>query len=213
MGYNLYLGYHPQSDGSFTFGPSLDLLSILDDKQRDDTGTQLALGFVAADPRRAGFLILRRLGYFFNLEWRAFIYFYGNGLFGGLAPAALIGILVLLGAPLMVLTASAAFGAAALRRTPQTVLLLLLVVTYLTPHILILSEERFHLTLIPIAAILAAAAWLRAGSAPRVLSSRTWPAILAVVLLAVNWFFQVVGGLPVLTRLLGPGGSQLHLPY
>jgi len=28
MGYNLYLGYHPQGNGSFVFGPSLDLLPI-----------------------------------------------------------------------------------------------------------------------------------------------------------------------------------------
>ncbi len=35
MGYNLYLGYHPRGNGSFVFGPSLDLLTILDDAQRD----------------------------------------------------------------------------------------------------------------------------------------------------------------------------------
>ncbi len=46
MGYNLYLGYHPQGNGSFVFGPSLDLLPILDDAERDKVGTQQAIEFI-----------------------------------------------------------------------------------------------------------------------------------------------------------------------
>ena len=48
MGYNLYLGYHPKGNGSFVFGPSLDLLTILDDAERDKIGTQKAIEFIRA---------------------------------------------------------------------------------------------------------------------------------------------------------------------
>ena len=49
MGYNLYVGYYPDGNGSFLFGPSLDLVPILDDAVRDQIGTQKALGFIRAD--------------------------------------------------------------------------------------------------------------------------------------------------------------------
>jgi hypothetical protein len=68
MGYNLYLGYYPQGNGSFMFGPSLDLLSILDDAQRDRVGTQKAVEFIRAQPERFIPLAVNRLGFFFGLE-------------------------------------------------------------------------------------------------------------------------------------------------
>ncbi len=40
LGYNLYLGYHPQGTGTLQYGISLDLLPTLDDRERD-----LAFGF------------------------------------------------------------------------------------------------------------------------------------------------------------------------
>ncbi|HEX9839942.1 MAG TPA: hypothetical protein VGA72_11370, partial [Anaerolineales bacterium] len=66
MGYNLYLGYHPQGNGSFVFGPSLDLLTILDDAERDRIGTQKAIEFIIAQPERFIPLAINRLGFFFG---------------------------------------------------------------------------------------------------------------------------------------------------
>ena len=86
LGYNLYLGYHPQGNGSFVFGPSLDLLSILDDAQRDKIGTQKALEFIQAQPERFIPLAINRLGFFFGLEKRVLLYFYSNNLFGYMPP-------------------------------------------------------------------------------------------------------------------------------
>src|SRR5258708_40056587 len=82
LGYNLYVGYHPQSTGTFAYGPSLDLLTIADDAERERVGTQKALEFIRADPGRFWYLALRRLGYFFGLERRALAYFYSNNFFG-----------------------------------------------------------------------------------------------------------------------------------
>lgn len=214
MGYNLYVGYHPQSTGTFTFGPSLDLLSVLDDKQRDEIGTQQAIGFIRADPGRFPYLAIRRLGYFFNLELRAFTYFYTNNFLGYIPLAALTFLLLLLALPFVVVSLSAAFGSALLARGPAAVLLMLLFVGYLLPHVFILSEERFHLTLIPFLAILAAGFW--AGGPPKLLipgRALIGVSVLIAVLLLLNWGLEIARDWPSILRMLGPQGNQLYLPY
>jgi hypothetical protein len=213
MGYNLYLGYHPSSTGTFAFGPSLDLLSILDDQEREQVAIERAQEFMRADPGRLPYLALRRLGHFFDFEWRAFTYFYSNGFLGQLAPGSVVMALGLLSLPFALLASSAVFGAAALRRKPESTLLLLLLGAYLIPHVLILSEERFHLVLVPFLAILAAAAW--AGSRPNRSMGENhaaWSKWLAFLLL-LNWGAQVGRSWLTLARLIGEGGSSLHLPY
>lgn len=210
MGYNLYVGYHPQSTGTFAFGPSLDLLSIVDDQARDQIGTQRALDFVREDPLRFPYLAVRRLGYFFNLELRAFTYFYVNDFLGSLSPAVLILILSMLAIPFVVVGLMAAFGACALPGRPATVLMGLLFGGYLLPHVLILSEERFHLTLIPFFAICAANASLNRTRFRR-------PALLCAIaiglLLVCNWSLELVRDGHTLSQLLGVHGNQLYLPY
>jgi hypothetical protein len=214
MGYNLYVGYHPQSTGSFTFGPSLDLLSILDDQQRDEIGTRKAIEFIRQDPGRFPYLAARRLGYFFNLELRAFTYFYVNNFLGYLPPPLLILTLLLLALPFIVVSLSAAMGWPLLPRRPETLLLLLLFVGYLLPHVLILSEERFHLTLIPFFAILAALFWKCGLPAVR---SRgpliLFSSILIAVLLLANWGFELSRDGHTILAMLGPGGNHIYLPY
>ncbi len=214
LGYNLYVGYSPQSSGTFTFGPSLDLMSILDDKSRDEIGTQKAIQFIEQDPARFPVLAVNRLGYFFNVEWRAFTYFYVNDFLGYIPPPLLILILVILGLPFIVVALSGAFGAAQLTWNPQTILLALLFVGYLLPHVFILSEERFHLALIPFFAVAASVFWTNGFAAfklrPRIL---LWVALAVVLLLALNWSIEIYRDWPVISQMLGPNGNQLYLPY
>ena len=214
IGYQLYVGYHPQSSGTFVFGPSLDLLSILDDKSRDEIGTRMAVEFIRQDPARFPYLMLRRLGYFFGLELRAFTYFYVNDFLGRIPPGLLALILAILTLPFVCVSLSAAFGAGWLRPRPQTALLILLCLAYLFPHVLIISEDRFHLTLVPFFAICAANFWTRGISA---LKSLGRPALLVssflALCLAANWAFELVRDWPVLAAMLGPNGNQLYLPY
>jgi hypothetical protein len=212
MGYNLYLGYHPDSTGTFTFGPSLDLLSILDDREREQAGIAGALEFIREDPGRFPYLALRRLGHFFDLEWRAVTYFYSNGLVGHIPLLGLVIILLLFSIPFMWMAASAALGVATLSSGPSTSLLALLVGAYLLPHVLILSEERFHLLLIPYMAVLAAAAWT-AGVRELTRQPSIWTALTAVGMLLANWSAQLVRFWPTLAAFLGPGGHRLYLPY
>ena len=214
MGYNLYVGYYPSSTGTFTFGPSLDLLSILDDQVRDELGTRRALEFISQDPARFPYLAVRRLGYFFNMELRAFTYFYVNNFFGSITDPLLILILLLLAVPFVFVTLSATFGAISMPLTPQTILFALLLIGYLVPHIFILSEERFHLTLIPYLGICASNFWVKGFNLLK--KQRTLLLVIAgfvALFLIINWGFELIGEGPILAQILGPNGNQLYLPY
>jgi hypothetical protein len=214
MGYNLYVGYHPESSGTFTFGPSLDLLSILDDTARDEVGTQRALAFIRQDPGRVPYLALRRMGYFFSLELRAFTYFYANDFLGFVPPPWLALVLLILALPFVIVALSAAGGAAMLPWRPQTVLLALLVAGYLPPHVLILSEERFHLALLPFFAICAANYWT--GGLKALKARGPWALIISgliAFLLLTNWGFELGRDWNMILQLLGPTGNHLYLPY
>ncbi|HVN14911.1 MAG TPA: hypothetical protein VMT73_04165 [Anaerolineales bacterium] len=220
LGYNLYVGYHPLSTGTFTFGPSLDLVPILSDSVRDHLGMQKALEFIQADPARFPYLALRRLGYFFNLELRALTYFYSNNLFGYIPAPLLLAAAALFGLPFAILTLSAVFGVLLLARSSVTLLFVLLFIGYLLPHVFILSEERFHLTLIPFFAILAAQLWTLGLPAlkarfrtSRMIRLAFSLACLVALLLIFNWTYQFTGDSAKYIMLLGPYGNQTYLPY
>jgi 4-amino-4-deoxy-L-arabinose transferase-like glycosyltransferase len=220
MGYNLYVGYHPESNGSFTFGPSLDLIPILDDAERDQLGAQKALEFIRAEPERFLPLALNRLGFLFGLEKRVLMYFYSNNLLGYIPKPLLLTIAAFLLLPFVFIAPSAVFGLALARLRPGTILLYLLLIVYILPHVLILSEDRFHLAIVPFLAILAAQTWVggwqafsncwRESSAGKIAISI---AILVVVLLFVNWGLELSRDADKIVALLGPTGNQTHFPY
>jgi hypothetical protein len=220
MGYNLYLGYHPESNGSFTFGPSLDLLHILDDAERDQLGTQRALEFIRAEPGRFLPLALNRLGFFFGLEKRVLMYFYSNNLVGYIPTALLLTIAAILLLPFIIVAPSAIFGVAIARPRRGMILLYLLFFVYIVPHVFILSEDRFHLALVPYLAILAAYAWTggweriavrwRESLNGKVVVSL---AILAITLLFLNWGFELSRDADKIAVLLGPTGNLTYFPF
>jgi hypothetical protein len=220
MGYNLYLGYHPQGNGSFVFGPSLDLLTILDDAERDRVGTEKAIEFIKAHPERFLPLAINRLGFFFGLEKRVLMYFYSNNIIGHVPPPLLLTISAILLLPFVIISTSAAVGLAYLRWRPEHILLNLLFAGYILPHVFILSEDRFHLALVPYIAILAAQVWVR-GFAPLRLRWHASPtgkwivslAILAAFLLVTNWGFELIRDADKIAQLLGPHGNQSYFPY
>jgi len=220
MGYNLYLGYHPQGNGSFVFGPSLDLLTILDDAERDRIGTEKAIEFIKAQPERFIPLAINRLGFFFGLEKRVLMYFYSNNIIGYVPLPLLLTISAVLLLPFVIISVSAALGLAYLRWKPEHLLLILLFASYTLPHVFILSEDRFHLALVPYIAILASQVWVN-GLAP--LRARwhqsqagKWVvslAVLVAILLVANWGAELVRDADKIAQLLGPNGNQSHFPY
>lgn len=220
MGYNLYLSYHPQGNGSFVFGPSLDLLPILDDAERDKVGTEKAIEFIKAQPERFIPLAVSRLGFFFGLEKRALAYFYGNDLLGFIPLPLLLTIAVILLLPFVIVSISAALGLSLLRWNLRTCLLALLFVLYISPHIFILAEDRFHLALVPYFAILSALFWTNAFKAlpDRWNEARSGKvliilSILCAVFLAANWGSELIRDWDKIIQLLGPNGNQSYFPY
>jgi hypothetical protein len=220
MGYNLYLGYHPKGDGSFVFGPSLDLLPILDDAARDQIGTEKAIRFIEDKPERFIPLAFNRLGFFFGLEKRVLMYFYSNDILGYIPCPLLLIIAAILLLPFVFIATSAALGLSFLRWKPEHLLLALLLIFYLLPHVFILSEDRFHLALIPYFAILASQVWIN-GLAPLVVHWHESQAgkvlvifsVYFAVMLLLNWGFELQRDADKIAQLLGPNGNQTHFPY
>ncbi|NWF65225.1 MAG: hypothetical protein HXY38_13080 [Chloroflexi bacterium] len=216
MGYNLCLGYHPDGNGSFIFGPSLDLLTIMDDAERDAVGTQKAIEFIRAQPERFIPLAFNRLGFFFGLEKRVLIYFYSNNILGYIPLPWLLLLLVFFLSPFVLTSLFAVLGFAALRRSLQTHMLSLLFFAYILPHILILSEDRFHLALIPFAAILAAFAFTlmteRSYLQFTPLTSLVAAALL-MIFLALNWGLELHRDADKIAAILRPDGHQSYFPY
>lgn len=216
MGYNLYLGYHPEGNGSFVFGPSLDLLTIMDDAERDAIGTQKAVEFIRAQPERFIPLAINRLGFFFGLEKRVLMYFYSNNLLGYIPAPLLLLISAILLLPFVFVSIFALLGFAVLKRSPRTDMLALLFFTYILPHVLILAEDRFHLALIPFLAILAAYALIlmKEKIYRRMVPVRLLGiAVVLVSLLVLNWGLELHRDADKITAILGANGNQTHFPY
>lgn len=216
MGYNLYLGYHPAGNGSFVFGPSLDLLTILDDSARDEVGTQKAFEFMLGQPERLIPLAFNRLGFFFGLEKRVLMYFYSNNILGYIPRSVLISIALILLLPFVLVSLLAAFSLPVLHLDESTILLVMLLGAYLLPHVLILSEDRFHLALVPFLAMLAVQGrgllferdgW--SGANKKMISI----SILLAFLLVMNWGFELSRDADKIAQLFGPHGNQTHFSY
>jgi 4-amino-4-deoxy-L-arabinose transferase-like glycosyltransferase len=216
LGYQMYLGYHPASTGTFSADISTDLLTILDDAERNEEGLRAVAGFIRADPARVPYLMVRKLGYFWGTEKRALVYFYSNDFFGPLPPWVLVLALLLVSVPLALLSLPAVLGLVFDRWRRPVSLVTLLLVGYILPHMLILAEERFHLVLVPFLAVLAARS---VALLSRRVSEAEWKrwkiglAALLIALLLFNWGFELYTDAPMLARLLAPGGHTLGLPY
>jgi 4-amino-4-deoxy-L-arabinose transferase-like glycosyltransferase len=212
LGYQMYLGYHPQSTGTFQYGISLDLMPILDDSARDERGMQAVWAFVRANPGRVPYLMLCKAGYLWALDRRELTYFYGNGLLG-CWPVPLEWLVFLLTCgPLAVLAPAAAVGVACGRMDRRKALLALLLAYYTGIHMLILAEPRFHLPLFAPVAVLAAYTFVEHPWR----GSRLWQRSVALALIALllaNWGLEAARDWNVLAKLLGLEGCKLGLPY
>lgn len=220
LGYNLYLGYYPGNDGTFRFGPSLDLVTISDDAVRDQVGRERALAFIEQDPGSVPQLMVAKLGHLWGLEDRAFIYFYSQGVLGSLPPWAVLAIYVALVLPLVIVLPPAVLGLTLVRGGAAWRLAGWLLTWYVGIHMLIMAEERFHLALVPIVAALAARGlsyaqgWLAGADLahkPSRLALGLTGAIIGLALL--NWGIEMVQHSPELAVLLSPGGSRAFFNY
>jgi 4-amino-4-deoxy-L-arabinose transferase-like glycosyltransferase len=218
MGYNMYLGYHPQGSGSFEFGISLDLLTIVDDAERHHVGMAKAWEFIRADPGRVPALMAHKLGRFFGLERRELTFFYTNNFFGFIPLPGLLALFLAAVLPFTVLSLLSAWGLPFLRWDKGAWLGAFLVFSYLVPHIIILAEPRFHLTLLPWLAVLTGYAWVgrtRLWVEMRLPANRARlaAAILLMGLLLYNWSLELYLDADKLAILFSPQGNLGGFPY
>jgi hypothetical protein len=220
IGYDLYLGYHPQGTGTFQYPQSLDLMTMMNDAERDQVGMNRALEFIKADPGRIFYLFLRRTGYFFGLERRVLTFFYSNDYFGHFPAPALAGIISLFCLPFVFISTSGVVGLALTSWRRETWLLGLFFVGYITPHLLIIAEDRFHLATVPFLVILAAQCWTGGWSSirQRWVGSKVGKVMLilastAILLLLANWGLELWRDADKLALLFSPNGNQTYFSY
>jgi hypothetical protein len=220
IGYDLYLGYHPQGTGTFQYPQSLDLMTMMNDAERDRVGIQKSLEFIKADPGRVIYLFLRRSGYFFGLERRVITFFYSNDFFGYIPFAVLGGIFTIFCLPFVLVSTSGVAGLAVMHWRKETWLMALFLIGYISPHLLIIAEDRFHLTTVPFLAILASQCWTGGWSSIR----QRWGGskagkvalILAtalILLLLANWGLELWHDAGKLNLLFGSNGNQTYFSY
>ncbi len=216
VGYNLFVGYHPEGDGGFVTRIALLPVHLLDDGQRDRWTMEQAVGFIRADPGRAASLMWNRLAYFWGWETRELVYFYSNNAFGPIAPAGLFAAMVLLVAPWIVVALLAPFGLAVAPDPDGRRLTLAFVAGSLLAYIPILAEPRFHLPLVPWFAAYAVFALQGPGRWLRPLPARR-PAVAAAVLfgllLLALWSWDALRLLPRWQQVFAAGGNRLYLSY
>ncbi len=220
LGYNLYMGYYPGNDGTFRFGPSLDLVTISDDAARDQLGRDRALAFIESDPGRVPQLMVAKLGHLWGLEDRAFIFFYSQGLMGPLPAWAVLAIYLALILPLVFVLPAAIAGFIIRRGGAAWWLAVWLLAWYVGIHMLIMAEERFHLALVPIVAGLAARGLTELARLRGRLATSDRPSRMALALAGVliglaflNWGLELIHRSPELAILLSPEGSRAYFNY
>ena len=148
------------------------------------------------------------------------MYFYSNNILGFVPLPLLLTISVILLLPFVAISTFAALGLSLLRWKPEHILLGLLFISYILPHVLILSEDRFHLALVPYLAILAAQFWAggfgtlsarwNASTAGKILVTI---GIACVFLLLLNWGLELNRDWDKIAQLLGPNGNKSYFPY
>jgi 4-amino-4-deoxy-L-arabinose transferase-like glycosyltransferase len=218
LGYNLHQGYHPESDGTFKYGPSLELMPYIDDGTRDEIGRELAMEFIADDPWRVPYLVVRKAAYFFSLERRALTYFYSNNFVGYIPQPWFTLVFATFTLPFAVLTSSVALALPFLKWKPAPLLVGAVCLGYFAPHLLLLAEPRFHLSLVPFIAVFAAYTWSNfpAIRAEMRKKENWWKLAIAVILLALLWFnwgHELVNDLDRLVPLFGPDGNKTYFVY
>jgi 4-amino-4-deoxy-L-arabinose transferase-like glycosyltransferase len=214
LGYDLYQGYHPQSTGTFDWRIGTELLEGMDDAERHHRAMGEVWTFVRADPLRIPYLMFRKLGYFWGLDKRALIYFYANGYLGRWPAPLLAGVLLLTVVPFTLVAPAGLARLALAQPRREMVLLALLFVYYVGIHTLILAEDRFHVPLVPILALLAASMLVKPTL--RWQAAQRWQRVLAVTLVAlliVNWGWEIARDRQLLAALFGPEGNELWIGY
>jgi 4-amino-4-deoxy-L-arabinose transferase-like glycosyltransferase len=233
LGFNLYLGYHPQGSGTFDSPIAVAFLQRLGafdapdletEKASDEVGTREALGFIKEDPARAGWLLLSKLSHFLRLDKRLLLYFYSNNFLGELPAQVLALLLLVICLPWVAVLLLGIPGMVLSRVTRDRALVYLLCAYMVVIHMLIMAEARFHLVIVPMLAVFAVEGVLAVWRTPgdwnatdpelrRATRRRVSLCVLIVVLLLVNWAYELNTDMDKLRVLFAPGGNLARFTY
>ncbi|MCL4562536.1 MAG: hypothetical protein M1281_18230, partial [Chloroflexi bacterium] len=215
LGYNLFIGYHPQGDGGFVSKIAILPMNILDDGERERLCMQQAIQFIRQDPLEAARRIFTRLVKYLGPEDQEFFYFYSNDLVGAIPQPWLALLYLLLVIPW---GCTLIFGTAGLwllkdRRIVLPVALFL--IGYGLPHLFIIADPRFHLAWIPVLAPFAAYGWEGRREIPWKRFLRKEDMVLATLLSLILFvlLFGLAANLPRLVAIMNQGGNQLYWSY
>jgi 4-amino-4-deoxy-L-arabinose transferase-like glycosyltransferase len=233
LGFNFYLGYHPEGTGTFDSAIAVDFLEEVGAFDKPDLETEMqvhnlgmekGLQFVRQNPGRAAWLALSKLSHFLRLDKRAPLYFYSNNFLGEVAPPVLLFALLVICLPWVVVLLLAVMGMSFSTVARETVLIYLLSAYLVGVHMLIMAEPRFHLVLVPFLAVFAAHGGrelarvkdkLRASDAT-VRRSTRWRmglSLLVVALLVLNWAYELSVDMDKLRVLFSAGGNLARFTY
>jgi len=219
LGYNLFISYHPEGDGSFISDIAIRPLTFIDDQTREEYTKKKAVQFIRRDPGNAIVRVFRKVAFFFGLEDRGMIYFYGNGFFGPIPQPWRWLLYVVLVLPWVLTLIFFPLGMLTHHHRLAIILSLGMLITYALPHILVIAEPRFHLALLPFLMPYAARGWIKRGTILHILSSPLSGTkqraflILAWVTLILLMAWNISMHWETVMQIMGPDGHNLHLTY
>jgi 4-amino-4-deoxy-L-arabinose transferase-like glycosyltransferase len=233
MGFNFYLGYHPEGTGTFDSDIAVEFLERLGafdnpdletEKATNDKGMREGMRFIREDPARAVWLLLSKLSHFLRLDKRVLLYFYSNNFLGELPPPVLALIFLVICLPWVVLLLLSVPGMVLRGLTRDKVLIYLLFAYLMGIHALIMAEPRFHLAMVPFLAIFAVEGVSSLSGVVSDLNStdqglrretrwRVALSLLIVAALLLNWVYELGTDLEKLRLLFSPGGNLARFTY
>ncbi len=95
-------------------------------------------------------------------------------------------------------------------------LILLFGIIYLLPHLFLLAEDRYHMAIVPLLAVVAGNAWVERDhimAKARLQPKKLILAVLLVGLLWLNWGAELWRDADKLAILFGPNGNHAGFPY
>ena len=187
-------------------------------------GMERGLGFILEDPGGAAWLLVSKLSHFLRLDKRAALYFYSNNFLGELAPLILLLVLLVICLPWVVVLLLSVIGMSFTEVNRGNMLIYLLFVYFVGIHVLIMAEPRFHLVLVPFLAVFAARGATALAQVKdnlhtsdlKLRGATRWRFVLCwvvIVLLVLNWIYELNVDLDNLRTLFAPGGNLARFTY
>ncbi len=227
LGFNFYLGYQPDGTGTFDSAVAVDFMEeiggfeapdLRTEKLAHNLGMERGLAFIKQDPPRAAWLLLSKLSHFLRLDKRVALFFYSNNFLGALPNPVLLLLLLTLCLPWVVVLLLSVAGMTFTDISSGKTLIYLLLLYYTGTHVVIMSEPRFHLVLVPFLAIFAVQGARTLRRVREVVGDphARWRLALClgvVALLILNWVYELNVDMAKLAAIFSPGGNTARLTY